>query len=159
MVVVGCGWVWLSMVEYGWLWLAQVGTRWLWLVLDGCGWYLGGYGWYWGVEQGRPTGCFTHGKPPFTATQSPLPQAWELEREKMHTKGLHWGKNNDIKVDKFWIYLLKCWQEKNHLWLRLFCALTYFMRTMTQITYFPCGTFCVWLIVFSTCLDFLWLEV
>lgn len=43
------------------------GCGWLWLVLGVVVVVVGT-----GVSsRGRPTGCFTHGKPPFTATQSP----------------------------------------------------------------------------------------
>ena len=59
--------------------------HWFWLVLVlgvvGTGVVVVGTG---VSSKGRPTGCFTHGKPPFTATQSPQPS--ELEKMQKNKK-------------------------------------------------------------------------
>ena len=74
-VMVCTSWLCLVLVGTGWLWFVLVGTVWSWVVVVGTAMVMVvvvvGSG---VLSSGRPTGCFTHGKQPFTATQSPLPQ-------------------------------------------------------------------------------------
>ena len=85
-------------------------------------------------KEGRPTGCFTHGKPPFTApTQSPLPQPWELEKIKKTSKIK--AKDIHLDFDTFWGEILDMFDSGyfSHIIGLLRCALKFFTQMTKKI--------------------------